>query len=233
MLRAYNCLGRFTEATEIVAAVRDAAIEDGDDEVVGSATLVLARFALSCGDLERARSMAREAAVALHAYDAVGYLPWCLGLVAQIAAQLGDANAARDAVAELDSMEWAVRVNDDEVAAGRAWAAAAAGEVTAPVRALMGAAAEAGTTGNRFTQGVLLHEALRIGAHPRDVIEGLEESCATGGLPYHGTYLAHAARAPPTMGLRSRRCQRRSNIPGVCCWPRKPPPKQSARTNAR
>ena len=60
MLRAYNCLGRFEEATEIVAAVRDAAIEDGDDEVVGSATLVLARFALNCGDLERARSMARE-----------------------------------------------------------------------------------------------------------------------------------------------------------------------------
>jgi DNA-binding CsgD family transcriptional regulator len=191
-LLAFNCLGRFEEATQVVATVRDAAIGDGDDEVVGSATLVLARLALNCGDLERARSMAREAAAALHAYDAAGYLPWCLGLVAQIAAQLGDANAAREAVAELDDMKWAVRVNDHEVATGRAWAAVAAGEVTSPVRVLIDTAAEARAAGNRFTQGVVLHEALRIGAHPRDVLEGLEESCATGGLPCHQSYVAHA-----------------------------------------
>ncbi len=119
MLVAYNCLGRFDEAEQIVAAVRDAAIVDGDDEVVGSSTLVLARLALTRGDLATARSMAREATAALHAYDAAGYLPWCLGLVAQIAAQLGDAAAARDAIAELDGMHWAVRVNDYEVAIGR------------------------------------------------------------------------------------------------------------------
>lgn len=188
---AYNCLGRFDEAQEIVAAVRDHAIADGDDEVVGSATLALARLALNRGDLARARSMAREAAAALHEYDASGYLPWCLGLVAQIAAQLGDATAAHDAIVELDGMDWTVRVNDYEVATGRAWAAVASGEVTAPVRSLIDAAAEVGAIGDRFTQGILLHEAFRIGAPVGDVLEGLEESCASGGLPCHDVFLAH------------------------------------------
>ena len=216
MLVAYNCLGRFDEATQIVAGFRDAAIADGDDEVVGSATLVLARLALTRGDLVTARSMAREAAAALHAYDAAGYLPWCLGLVAQIAAQLGDAAAARDTVAELDRMEWAVRLNDYEVAIGRAWTAVAAGELTTPVRNLLEAAAEEASNSSRFTQGILLHEALRIGAQPRDVIDGLEESCATGELPIHDVFLAHArALEPTTTARRSRRCRSRSSATGV------------------
>ena len=192
MLLAYNCLGRFDEATQVVTAVRDAAIADGDDEVVGSATLVLARLALTRGDLAAARSFAREATAALHAYDAAGYLPWCLGLVAQIAAQLGDAAGACDAIAELDGMEWAVRVNDHEIAVGRAWAGVAAGELTTPVRILLDSAAEAGSCGGRFVQGLALHEALRVGAQPRDVIDGLEASCATGELPIHQIFLAHA-----------------------------------------
>ena len=192
MLLAYNSLGRFEEAEGIVRAVRDVAIADGDEEVVANATLVVARLALNRGDLGSARPMAREAAAALHVYDAGGYLPWCLGIVAQIAAQLGDATAAHDAMAELDGTDWAVRVNDFDVAIGRAWAAAASGEVTAPVQILIDAAAEARDAGNRFAQGLQLHEALRIGAHPRDVLEGLEESCASGGLPYHETFVAHA-----------------------------------------
>ena len=201
MLVAYNCLAWFDEARAIVTAVREAAIGDGD-EVIGSATLVLSRLALNCGDLDRARSLAREATAALRAYDPAGYLPWCLGLVAQIASQLGDASAARDAIEELAGMEWAVRVNDFEVAAGRAWAAAAAGEVTTPVRILIHAADEARASGNRFAQGFLLHEALRVGAQPRDVLEGLEESCASGGLPLHQTFLAHAQALAADTGAR-------------------------------
>jgi DNA-binding CsgD family transcriptional regulator len=192
MVLANHCLGRFEDADRVVGTVRDAAIGDGDSEAIANATLALARLALDRGDLGRARSMAREAVAALHVYDAAGYLPWCLGIVAQIAAQLGDASAAHEAIAELDGMEWAVRVNDYDVATGRAWAAVARGEVTTPVHLLIDAAAEARATGNRFAQGLLLHEALRIGAHPRDVVEGLEESCESRGLPYHETFVAHA-----------------------------------------
>ncbi len=196
MLVAYNCLGRFDEAAQILGSVRDAAIADGDDEVVGSATLALARLALTRGDLSAARSLAREATAALHRYDAAGYLPWCLGIVAQIAAQLGDAAGARDAVAELDGMDWPVRVSDYDVAIGRAWAAVAAGELTTPVRLLLDAAVGEESNGSRFTQGIVLHEALRIGAPPRDLLDGLEASCATGELPVHQTLLEHArARA--------------------------------------
>src|SRR5207237_299535 len=59
-------------------------------------------------------------------------------------------------------------------------------------RILIDAALEARAAGNHFAQGLQLHEALRIGAHPRDVLEGLEGSCASGGLPYHETFVAHA-----------------------------------------
>ena len=97
--------------------------------------------------------MAREATAALHAYDAAGYLPWCLGLVAQIAAQLGDAAAAATRSRSSIAMEWAVHVNDYEVAIGRAWAAVAAGEVTIPVRILLDAAAEAGSCGELVRAG--------------------------------------------------------------------------------
>ncbi len=42
------------------------------------------------------------------------------------------------------------------------------------MRSLLDAAAEAGASGGRLTQGIVLHEALRIGAQPRDVLAGLE-----------------------------------------------------------
>ena len=156
---------------------------------------------------DRACSMGRQATAALHAYDAAGYLPWCLGLVAQIAAQLGDATAASDAIVELDGIEWIVRLNDYEVATGRAWAAVAAGELQTPVRVLLDTATDAGSKGNRFTQGFVLHEALRIGAPPRDVIDGLEEACTTGELPVHEIFLARR-----TSARRRRRCGARGGI---------------------
>jgi DNA-binding CsgD family transcriptional regulator len=191
-LIAFTCLGRFEEAVQLVTGVRDSAIGDGDDEVVGSATLVLATLALMRGDLQSARALVRDAAAALHSYDPAGYLPWCLGLQAQIAGQLGEASAARGALARLAEVDTAVRVFDYQVAGGRAWAAAVAGETTAPVRILQDAAAESAAAGNRFAAGLMAHEALRLGADPSDVLDRLEDSCATGELPYHATFAMHA-----------------------------------------
>jgi len=192
VLLAYTCLARFEEARQLVSAVRDSAIADGDDEVVGSATLVLAVLANMAGDLAAAGSMAREAGAALHGFDPAGYLPWCLGLQAQIAGQVGDAAAARDAVDRLDRVDTAVRVNDHYVAIGRAWAAAAAGETTTPLRILHDAADAARATGNRFSEGLIAHEAIRLGARPRDVLDRLEHARATGELPYHDAFAARA-----------------------------------------
>lgn len=191
-LAAFSSLGRLDEAEQLLTPLRDAAIVEGDDEVVSSGSLVLARLALTRGNLERARMFLREGVVALRGYDPAGYLPWCLGMMAQAAGQLGDATAARDALAELDTVTWQVHLFDHDVVQGRAWAAAADGEVTEPVTILVTAAADARVAGDVFTEGLLLHEALRLGAHPRDVVERLDATCATGQLPYHETFAAHA-----------------------------------------
>ncbi len=197
MLVALNCLGRFDDVLAIVGPVRDAAIVDGDDEVVNAATLVLARMALTRGDLHGAESLLREVAPALRAYDPAVYLPWCLGLTAQVAGQLGDGERATAAIAELERLgDYVVRVNDHEVASGVAWAAAARGEEIAPGAQLVAAANRAAAAGNRFTAGILLHEALRLGAPARPLVDDLAQSCETGEFPCHEIFLAHArARA--------------------------------------
>jgi DNA-binding CsgD family transcriptional regulator len=133
---------------------------------------------------------------ALRARDLAGYLPWALGLLAQAAGQRGDSAAALDVERELAERDWPVRLQDHEVAIGRAWAAAARGEITAPVQLLLAAGASAQVDGNLVATGLLLQEALRLGARPQDVVPPLEAACATGSLDGNGWFLAHArARA--------------------------------------
>ena len=192
VLLAQYFLGRFTDAEQLVMPLRESAIAEGDDEVVSGSSLVLGRLALSRGDLAGAGKSLREAASALRAYDSAGYLPWCLGMMAQAAGQRGDPVAAHDVLRELSGDDWLVRVNDDEVQLGRAWALAAGGEISRPVRLLLDAADAAWSRGNLCGCGLLLHEALRMGAEARHVIGGLEASCDTGGLPVHQIFLEHA-----------------------------------------
>ena len=191
-LTALACLGRWDDAENLLHPVRENAIAEGDHEAISGSSLVLGRLALSRGDLVEAGIMLREAVAELRTHDSAGYLQWGLAMQAQVAAQRGDATAARDAAEELDRIEWVVMIYNHEVAIGRAWAAAMDGEVTAPLRILFEAAAAARAEGNLFTEGMLLHEALRLGANPRDLVERLEVTAASGGLPYHETFLAHA-----------------------------------------
>jgi DNA-binding CsgD family transcriptional regulator/tetratricopeptide (TPR) repeat protein len=191
-LLALYFLGRFTEAEQLLIPLRESAIVEGDDEVVSGSSLVLGRLALTRGDLLGAEKSLREAAAALRAYDSAGYVPWCLGMMAQAAGQRGDAAAAHDALRELSGNDWLVRVNDNEVELGRAWALAAGGEIRRPVQLLLDTAEAARSRGDLCSCGLLLHEALRLGAEARQVIDGLEASCATGGLPVHQIFLQHA-----------------------------------------
>ena len=150
-LTAFTCVGRFDEAEQLLVPLRDAAIVEGDDEIVSSGSLVLARLALTRGDLEAAGAFLREGVAALRGYDPAGYLPWCLGMMAQVAGQRGDAAAARDALAELDTITWQVHLYDHDVIQGQAWAAAADGEVTEPVTILLDG------RGGRARRGQRLH----------------------------------------------------------------------------
>jgi DNA-binding NarL/FixJ family response regulator len=85
-----------------------------------------------------------------------------------------------------------VRLHDYEIAMGRAWAASAAGEMTAPVTILLAAVEDARAIESRYTEGLLLHEALRLGAPARDVLDGLDATRAGAVLPLHDLFHAHA-----------------------------------------
>jgi DNA-binding CsgD family transcriptional regulator len=191
-LFALFCVGRLTEIRQLIVPFRDTAMAEGDRETVHSSTVVFSLLALSSGDLVEAHTSAREAVAALRDYDPAGYLPWALAILAQVTAQMGDAAGARAAVVELDRGSYPVRLNEHDEATGRAWSAVANGEVTRPLTILFDAARVARENGNVFTEGLLLHEALRVGARGRDVITRLEAACATGQLPCHQTFLAHA-----------------------------------------
>lgn len=191
LLAAYFCVGRFDEVEQLLSPVRDAAIAEGDDEVVSSSSLVLARLALTRGDLDAAEARLCEGLAGLRTYDPAGYLPWCLGMMAQLAGQRGDAAPALEALRKLDGITWHVHLFDHEVAMGRAWAAAASGELTTPIALLEAAADDARAAGSVFTEGVLLHEALRLGARDRNLVERIASSCISGQLPYHSTFVAH------------------------------------------
>ncbi|HEX5097484.1 MAG TPA: AAA family ATPase, partial [Acidimicrobiia bacterium] len=196
-----SCLGRFDGIAQLLTPFREAAMAEGDEEVVHSGGVVIVRLALTAGDLEGARAAARETAAALRRYDPAGYLPWCLGMLAQSAAQMGDVAGAQEAVAELDDLTWVVRLNDHDVAIGRAWAAAAAGEVTRPLAILFEAAGVARAAGNVFSEGLLLYEALRIGAHTRDLVDRLDACRAGGRLPVHEMFHARAVASAANDGV--------------------------------
>jgi DNA-binding CsgD family transcriptional regulator len=191
-ITALTCLCRWDEVTNVLHPVRAAAIAEDDHETVSGSSLVLGRVALLRGDLDQADPLLREAVAALRARDLAGYLPWALGLLAQVAGQRGDVAAVVELERELAEGSWPVRLQDHEVALGRAWAAGARGEITGPVELLGDAAEQARAAGNRLTTGLLLHEATRLGADPRQVVPGLEAAAAGGGLPSNGWFLAHA-----------------------------------------
>jgi DNA-binding CsgD family transcriptional regulator len=190
---ALTCLGRFDEAEQMLAPVRAMALAEGDDEVIGASSLVLGRLALSRGDLPNAAAMLRQAAASLRNYDPTGYLPWCLAVTAQAAAQMGDAAGAKVAVEEAHLIRSPVtEVYAFELVAGRAWAAAASGEISAAVEAFGAGAEKEQDRGNRFGASLLVHEALRCGGAPSEMLARLGGIHERDDIPVHRSFVAHA-----------------------------------------
>jgi DNA-binding CsgD family transcriptional regulator len=144
----------------------------------GVATFAMLRGMLYVqqGYLEHAGRVFREAVVInreLHDYST---LRWCLGGVALAAGMAGDAAAAAAAIAELDEIpqHWMDALDADLVLRGRAWAMAAAGELTAARRALRDAVATALVREQLYSEARLLHDLARLG-EPGDVATRLHE----------------------------------------------------------
>jgi ATP/maltotriose-dependent transcriptional regulator MalT len=193
-IHALVALGRLDEAHDVIAFVHGLAAEAGDDEVQGGAALVLGQLALERGRVDDAASWLRESAIVLRRFDPQRYLPWCLGLTAQVAALAGDVTAAEAAAAQAEDQAAAapVHVFDVRVALGRAHAIAAGGELTRAAAMVLGVVDRADARGDRFSAALALEAALGFGAPPAALAERFAELDSDGQVPWIGLWRDHA-----------------------------------------
>ena len=160
---------------------------------------------LARGRVMTALRLCRESAALLRDADPVGMLAFALAGVGQAAAQAGHAEAARDAVVELERTPLGHEAWAPELDLARAWSAAAGGAL-AEARALAGAAAEgARSRGQDAYAVVALHAQCRLG-------DPAAAAPALGALAGGRRRALRGARPPP-MPRRWRLATPRR------CWP--------------
>jgi DNA-binding CsgD family transcriptional regulator len=189
--------GELEKIDDLVGALHDDAVKRPGDPFVGAWSLLLGRSALAQGRLTDAIVRLRDAASLLHHQDFRGILPWTFATLAQALGAAGDAAGANEAVDALMAvLPPGMHHIDIDVELGRAWAASARGERT-HAREL---AEKIGTSlmeaGQLATGALALHDALRLGAEPAVVIDGLDEAAAKSEGRVVATFARHAhARA--------------------------------------
>jgi DNA-binding CsgD family transcriptional regulator/tetratricopeptide (TPR) repeat protein len=123
----------------------------------------LARVFLCQGRLGAAGHLFRET-IALFRDDGHPGQRWGLGGLALAAGQLGDSVTAEWAIASLDAVpSTPVRMMDVDIGRGRAWAAVAAGDLSAAAAYLWAAVDLAEGWGQLGTAAAALHDLVRIG----------------------------------------------------------------------
>jgi DNA-binding CsgD family transcriptional regulator len=187
--------GRLSKATRLAARAYDALQPGGPPAGPMWVTFGLGRCALLTGKLRTARRWFGEAAGRCH--DA-NLLPVILSLLATAAGSMGDHEAARAAVTEMNTSQGSSFVAFDQVL-GQAWAAVTAGEAETATKLLLDGARDAGEAGHRFTEAWLLHDAARLG-HARRVagrLTALSEVCEGALVPAWAAHARAAAEGRP------------------------------------
>jgi DNA-binding CsgD family transcriptional regulator len=145
---------------------------------------------LARGRVRTALRFCRESAALLRDGDAVGMLAFALAGVAQAAGQAGEAEAAAAAVRELDRTALGYKGFAGELDLGRAWSAAASGELTR-ARALARAAASLTRSRGQHAYAVrALHDLARLG---EPAVEELAELARVVDGQFAPAAAAHAA----------------------------------------
>lgn len=134
------------------------------DPFLGVWAFFLARNELARGRLAEADRGGSEAVALLRRRDPGMVLPWALAVLAQVAAQRGDATRARALVLELERQPCHMSACEGEIELARAWTLAAAGGSAAARRRVLDAARREATRGLLAIAALLTHEAARLGA---------------------------------------------------------------------
>ena len=118
---------------------------------------------LARGRVRTALRFSRESAALLRDGDGVGMLAWALACVAQAAAQAGEPDAARDALAEMERTPLGHKGFVIELGLARAWSAAGSGELSLARGFAREAGALAQSRGEDAYAVRALHDLCRLG----------------------------------------------------------------------
>jgi DNA-binding CsgD family transcriptional regulator len=183
--------GRLTEAVERASAGR--ALAARDRSTIGQIWFAyhLGRCALLAGRPTTACRWFAEAVALCRDNDYLWPCRLVLAGLATAGAMRGDAGSAQRALTEADDLGdiGYLRYEQD---LGRAWAAAAGGDVTTARRLLRAAADEASARSCHASEAWLLHDLARLG-DPRGVQDRLADLAARGEGQLVIAYAAHAS----------------------------------------
>jgi DNA-binding CsgD family transcriptional regulator len=147
---------------------------------------------LARGRVRTALRFSREGAALLRDGDGPGMLAFALAGVAQAAAQAGEPEAARDALAEMERRPLGHKGFQVELELARAWSAAASGELSRACVLAREAAALARGRGQDAYAARALHELCRLG-DPAAAGRELTRLAGSVDGPFAATAAAHAA----------------------------------------
>jgi DNA-binding NarL/FixJ family response regulator len=154
--------GSFAALDQTVGALYQRSAEIGDP-FLGLWAHMLARNALMRGRLAEAERFAAEAVALLRLHDPALALPWALAVLAQVEAQRGDAERAREVVRELDRQPRHMAICEADLELARAWSEAASGDLASARRRIAAIARAQCETGSEGLASCAIHELARLG----------------------------------------------------------------------
>lgn len=193
-LYASRQLGALDEADWVGEACHQAAIDQGSLDAMGIFGAALGQVTLDRGRPATAVRRLREGEVLLRERDMFGYRPWVLANLAMALAQLGQPEAAEDALGQARAAATQARYFDSDLTLAHAWCCAAAGRLDDAVAAAATAADIAQRVGVHGFEATALHALVRLG-RPSAAGERLAELAASANSPLWSAFAAHAEAA--------------------------------------
>jgi DNA-binding CsgD family transcriptional regulator len=185
--------GRLSDSEAEATTGYQACLEAGDQEGIATFSLLRGWARVAEGQLGAAARAFLEGAIINREIRDGGALRWCLGGLALAEGMAGNAEPARSAVAELDSLPptWMAIFEADLIDRGRAWSKVASGELSGARHLLASAAARAAATRQWVAEAHLLHDIARLG-DAASVANRLEALAELTGNNVMAVYARHA-----------------------------------------
>jgi tetratricopeptide (TPR) repeat protein len=156
--------GQMELAEGTALTLYETAVESDDDELLGRAAWLYGVTSLNSGRVDGSLRLLRESVTVLRELDPRGMLPWALAMVAQAAAQAGNADEASSAVkaaqAVAPSGSW---IYTASIEMSRAWASAAEGALSQAQRSALLAGEICLERGQLAAAFIDFHDLCRLG----------------------------------------------------------------------